>query len=530
MSAFSANERNAAVSAERILALDVGTQSVRAIAFDPRGEPVAIERLPITPYVSPRPGWAEQDPELYWRSIGEATRRLWSGGDVRPDEIAGLTLTTQRATVVCADAGGRPLRPAIVWLDGRRTPDPPMPGFPYDLAFRLLRVSDTVRGLAADTDANWIARSEPDVWAATARYGLLSAWLTWRLVGRWIDSVACQVGHLPFDFKAQRWARKGGWQWQVSPIRADQLPTLVPPGDVLGELSPTAADHLGLPAGLPLIAAAGDKQAEAIGVGALDPSIGAISYGTTATFATTHARYVEAIPLVPPYPAGIAGRYSLELQVYRGYWLVDWFRRELGLAELRRAAEAGTEPEMLFDELLASTPPGAMGLILQPTWTQGVRVPGPEAKGAIIGWGDVHTRAHLYRAILEGIAYALREGLERTEQRARVTVGELRVSGGGSRSRGALRLTADIFGLPVGRPATSETAGLGAAVVASVGLGIHSDVETAVAEMTHIAERIDPDPTTHALYDELYRSVYRRIYPRLRPLYEEIRRITRYPS
>jgi sugar (pentulose or hexulose) kinase len=405
-----------------------------------------------------------------------------------------------------------------------------MPGFPYTLAFRLLRVRETVRGLAADTDANWIARHEPDVWAATARYGLLSGWLTARLVGRWIDSVACQIGHLPFDFRAMRWARPGDWRWQVSPIRPDQLPALVPPGDPLGELTAAAADHLGLSSGLPVIAAAGDKQAEAIGAGALEPTIGAISYGTTATFVTTHERYVEATPLVPPYPAGVPGRYSLELQVYRGYWLVDWFRRELGSPETARAVELGVEPEQLLDELLDRTPPGAMGLVLQPTWTSGVRVPGPEAKGAIIGWGDVHTRAHLYRAILEGIAYALREARDRTERRSGTRVTELRVSGGGSRSAGALRLTADVFGLPVGRTHTHETAGLGAAVVASVGLGFHRDAESAVRAMTRVVERIEPDPTNQALYDDIYRSVYRRIYPRLQPLYEQIRRITGYPS
>ena len=525
------------MSAERILAIDVGTQSVRAIVFDPRGHPVASAKVPITPYVSPRPGWAEQDPELYWRSIGEACRRLWAGGGaldpigpmVRPNDIAGVAMTTLRDTVVCADAAGRPLRPAIVWLDGRRTEDPPTPGFPFNVAFRALGVTETVRALASDTDATWIARNEPDTWAATARYGLLSAWLSSRLVGRWVDSVACQVGHLPFDFKAMTWARDGDWKWQISPIRRDQLPELVPAGGLLGELSREAADHIGVPVGLPVIAAAGDKQAEAIGAGALEPDIGAISYGTTATFATTHSRYVEAIPLVPPYPAGVPGRYSLELNIYRGYWLVAWFRRELGAAEVARAAATGREPEELFDELLAATPPGAMGLVFQPTWTPGVRFPGPEAKGAIIGWGDVHTRAHLYRAILEGIAYALREGMERSEGRTKVRVRELRVSGGGSRSPGALRLTADIFGLPVGRPHTHETAGLGAAVVASVGLGIHPDIETAVREMTHVAERIEPDPAAHAVYDDLYRSVYRRIYPRLRPLYEDIRRITRYP-
>jgi sugar (pentulose or hexulose) kinase len=170
-----------------------------------------------------------------------------------------------------------------------------------------------------------------------------------------------------------------------------------------------------------------------------------------------------------------------------------------------------------------------MGLLLQPTWSPGVRIPGPEAKGAIIGFGDVHTRAHLYRAILEGLAYALREGGERAAGRAKVPLRELRVSGGGAQSPAAIQLTADIFGLPTARPHTHETSGLGAAIDAAVGLGIHPDIETAVREMTHVAEVLDPDPERHALYDALYERVYRRMYDRLKPLYQEIRAITGYP-
>ena len=150
-----------------------------------------------------------------------------------------------------------------------------------------------------------------------------------------------------------------------------------------------------------------------LGSGALEPHIGAISYGTTATINTTQRRYVEAVPLVPPYPAAIPGAWSLEVQVYRGYWMVEWFKRQFGSREVQLAEELGVTPEALFDDLLRETPAGSMGLVLQPYWSPGVRIPGPEAKGAIIGFGDVHTRAHLYRAILEGLAYALREGGER---------------------------------------------------------------------------------------------------------------------
>jgi len=184
---------------------------------------------------------------------------------------------------------------------------------------------------------------------------------------------------------------------------------------------------------------------------------------------------------------------------------------------------------VLLDELAASVPAGAMGLTLQPYWSPGVRIPGPEAKGAIIGFGDVHTRAHVYRAILEGLAYALRDGLERTARRTKVTPTSLRIAGGGSQSPAALQLTADIFGLPVARGTTHEASGLGAAIDAAVGLGIHPDIASAVAAMVHVGEIRDPDPADHARYDELYRRVYRPMYGRLRPLYREIRRITDYP-
>ena len=143
---------------------------------------------------------------------------------------------------------------------------------------------------------------------------------------------------------------------------------------------------------------------------------------------------------MPPYPAAVPGAYSLEVQVYRGYWMIEWFKREFGAAEVARARELGVDTETLFDELVAATPPGSMGLVLQPYWSPGVRIPGPEAKGAVIGWGDVHTRAHLYRAILEGLAYALREGMERTVTRTKVPVTEIRVSGGGSQSPAAVQL------------------------------------------------------------------------------------------
>jgi sugar (pentulose or hexulose) kinase len=170
-----------------------------------------------------------------------------------------------------------------------------------------------------------------------------------------------------------------------------------------------------------------------------------------------------------------------------------------------------------------------MGLLLQPYWSPGIKIPGPEAKGAIIGFGDVHTRAHVYRAILEGLAYALREGKERIEKRSGVPVTELRISGGGSQSDAAMQLTADIFGLPTSRPHVYETSGLGAAIDASVGLGLHPDFKTAVQAMTRIGKTFEPIAANHATYNALYHRVYQKMYGRLQPLYQAIQSITGYP-
>ena len=353
--------RAPAMSADHLLALDVGTQSVRALVFDPRGELVARGRIPIEPYVSPQPGWAEQDPDLYWRAIGDACAALWAGGVARPDAIAGVTLTTQRATVVVTDAAGAPLRPAIVWLDQRRAEGVPEIGGVTGLAFRALRVRRTVAAFQADCEANWLQANEPATWSRIGRYLLLSGFLAHRLTGRFVDSLAAQVGYVPFDSKALAWAKPGDWRWQAAPIDPAWLPELVPPGGRLGELTAEAAGVVGLPAGTPVVAAAADKACEVIGSGALEPDIASLSYGTTATINTTQTRYVEAVPLVPPYPSAVPGAWSLEVQVYRGYWLVDWFKRQFGAHEVAQAEGLGVEPEALFDDLVRADRAGLDG-------------------------------------------------------------------------------------------------------------------------------------------------------------------------
>jgi sugar (pentulose or hexulose) kinase len=507
---------------ENLLAIDNGTQSVRALLFDPRGNLIAKQRVPIEPYYSREPGLAEQDPDVYWRALCEACQGLWAQG-VDKSSVAAAALTTQRSTVINVDKNGRPLRPAIVWLDQRRTEGLKPVGGLWGAAFKVAGASETVAYLQAEAEANWIRAHQPGVWDETHKYLFLSGYLTYRLVGQFVDSTSCQVGYIPFDYKAQAWARSWDWKWQAVPMDSRVLPDLVPAASSLGLISASAASATGLPQGLPLIAAAADKATEVLGAGCLEPHIGCLSYGTTVTINTTHKRYIEVIPLLPPYPAAVPGQYSFEIQVQRGYWMVTWFKHQFGLREQKLADERGIEPEDLFDELVRSVPPGSDGLVLQPYWSPGLRFPGPEARGSIIGFSDVHTRAHLYRAILEGLAYAMREGAERTAKRSGIPITELRVAGGGSQSDAALQLTADVFGLPASRPHVYEASGLGAAIDAAVGAGVHPDFPAAIREMTHVRDSFEPDGSAHQRYEDLYQGVYKKMYDRLKPLYHFMR-------
>ncbi len=215
--------------------------------------------------------------------------------------------------------------------------------------------------------------------------------------------------------------------------------------------------------------------------------------------------------MIPPFPAAVPDAYSLEVQIYRGYWMVSWFKREFGHREQRhRRASAASSPKSSSTSWSTQVPPGSMGLVLQPYWSPGVKVPGPEAKGAIIGFGDVHTRAHLYRAILEGLAYGLREGGERCQRRSGVEMTEIRVAGGGSQSDAAMQITADIFGLPTARPHVYEASGPGRGDRRRGGCRDSTPTSTPRwREMTRVRRHLRArSPRTEKIYDGLYNEVY----------------------
>ncbi|MRW94041.1 carbohydrate kinase [Duganella sp. FT80W] len=513
-----------------LLSIDNGTQSVRALLFDLNGNLAAKSQIHLQAYFSEHPGWAEHDADGYWDAVAAACQQLWQTTSIPRSAVRGVAVTTQRGTVLNLDRDGKVLRPAITWLDQRRAGEQPPLRWWWRAAFKAARVDNTIAYFRREAEINWIAEHQPEIWARTHKYLLLSGFLNYRLCGRMVDSTGSQVAYLPFDYKRHQWAGARDWKWDALKIRKDMLPELVAPGTVIGAITAAAAAATGIPEGTPLVAAAADKACEVIGAGGLAPHIACLSYGTTATINTTSRKYIEVTPFIPPYPAAIPGAYSTEVQIFRGYWMVNWFKEQFGHLEQMAGAEQGMAAEALFDQLVNSVPPGSMGLMLQPYWSPGVRTPGPEAKGAMIGFGDVHTRAHMYRAILEGLAYALREGKERIENRSGVAVTELRIAGGGSQSDAAMQLSADIFGLPAARAHVYETSGLGAAIAVAVGLGLHQDFDRAIRAMTRPGQVFQPIAANRKIYEQLYRRVYLKMYKQLQPMYRQIADITGYPE
>ena len=506
------------------LSIDNGTQSIRAIIFDGNGQLIAKSKIDIEPYFSDQKGWAEQHADYFWDSLCQACQELWLKLPISKESIVAVSVTTQRATVVPMGKDNQPLRPAISWLDQRQVETKPKLGKLESAVMSLIRAKPLVDLMHSQAEANWIEQHEPDIWQQVHKFLLLSGYHNYKLTGQYNDAIASIVGFVPFEYKTQQWADEKDWKWRAMPIRPEMLPKVSPAGSVLGEITAAAADATGIPKGLPLIASGSDKACEVLGTGCIDNETGSLSYGSLATLNITSDKYLEAIPFYPAYPGVIPNTFNVEMMVQRGYWMVSWFKKEFGLKEEQLAANQDLNPEKLFDELLSKVPAGSEGLMLQPYWSPS-NGDGPETRGAIIGFNEDHTRAHLYRAMIEGLTYALREGKELLEKRSGKLISRLIVSGGGSQSDQIMQITADIFGMTVLRPHTYETSSLGAAIASAVGVGLYPDFPTAVDKMTHKGDSFDPIGMNKDLYSDLYHKVYKKMYGQLKPSYEAIRSI-----
>ncbi|KAF0236204.1 MAG: carbohydrate kinase [Prolixibacteraceae bacterium] len=514
-----------------ILSIDCGTQSLRALIFSLKGDLLAVQRVKYEPYVSLNPGWAEQDAEVYWEALITACRSLKRESPEYFGAITGIGVTTMRDSMVNVDREGKPLRPIMVWLDQRKAKPVYKPGIGMKLLIWFIGMRDSIKKAQRDGKCNWIRQKQPEIWKKTHKFLQVSGYLNYMLTGDFKDSVASQIGHVPFDYKRLKWGNPKNlltFSAKLYPVEKDKLAELVNPGEILGHITKSASTDSGLPENLPVIACGSDKGCETLGMGVLTNSIASLSFGTTATIQTTSKRYLEPIPFMPAYPAVFSGFFNPEVEIFRGFWMISWFKNEFAHKEIEEAKERGIQEEEVLNELLCQSPPGSMGLMVQPYWSPGLSQ--PAAKGAIIGFGDVHKKPHIYRAVIEGLVYALKEGKEKIEKVSKTKIHRLAVSGGASQSDEICQIAADIFNLPVIRGRTAETSGLGAAVLTAFGTGNYKTVEEAVGEMVQIKDEFYPNLNHVKVYAQLYKKVYKKMYRKLEPFYHAIRDITGYPE
>ncbi|PKM73225.1 MAG: carbohydrate kinase [Firmicutes bacterium HGW-Firmicutes-16] len=501
-----------------VLAFDIGTQSARAVLVDPRGNILYIAQKQYEqPYYSLNPGWAEQRPDFYWEIICECANRLREQAGERWKDIIAVTVATIRATNICLDENGKPLRDAIVWLDNRQAKCEKKLPLHMRALFKAINMDSTVMLQRKASFCNWLEENEPEMWNKTKYFVLLSGYMNYKLCGKIVDTDASCCGRIPFDNKTRTWMTKSNPASCVFNVKNSQRFEIVKPETVLGGITAEASLATGIPEGTPLIATGSDKNCETLGLSVISDDKAAISFGTTATIEFSTSTYVEPEPFMPAYCSVVDGRWNPEKEVLRGYWLISWFKREFAAKEVMDAESQKASPEELLNERLKEIPAGCNGLLLQPYFTADTNM--PFAKGAIIGFSDVHTRIHVYRAIIEGINYCLYSGMKKMEKRAKTKIKTLYVAGGGSQSAEICQITADMFGIPVVRTQTHEACGVGSAMVAFKALGFFKDYEEACAGMVHERNRFEPDMQVHKFYDEMSEQVFDKVFDKLLPLY-----------
>ena len=510
-----------------ILSFDIGTQSMRGMLISATGKIEAIEKIVYDePYYSKCKDWAEQNPDFYYETLCKISRLLKEKYPDLFERITAVTTTVFRDSTICLDENNKPLRDMILWLDKREidSDELPIPTLQKTL-FSIVGVTDMVDTQHRQSVCNYIMLREPEIWAKTNKYVVLSTYINYKMTGVLIDSAANQIAHMPFDYKNRKWSSKTNLTRCIYDVPEEKLCGLCNSGDIIGNISLECMKDTGLKE-VPYIVTGSDKGCETIGLSVVSENKAALSFGTSATIQFTTSKYFEPQAFCPSYPSPINGLFNPEYQVYRGYWMLSWFKKTfVNEEEYNEAKKLGISIEEYFNRHLNDVAPGSDGLILQPHFSPGVA--NPNAKGAIVGWSDVQTKYHIYRAIIEGINYHLMYGLYTMSKRGKKLIKELYVGGGGSQSDEICQLTADMFGLPVKRIQTHEACGLGSAIVGYIALGKYEDVTEAINNMVETKDIFEPDMIKHDFYYKTYKNVYLKLAKRLVPLYQITKRITK---
>ena len=504
-----------------VVAVDSSTQSTKAIIVDTAGAVWATAKRPI-PLLTPAMDHYEHDPRLWWSTtrdtIGEALSSLSERDRGR---VSAIGLTHQRESFAPFSADGTPLANGILWLDGRAAEQIARYGSAHihELSGKPAGVTPAIYKMA------WVRQHHPEYFDGADKIVDVLAYLVFNLTGTWASSTAAADSLGLFDIRRRQWSPE---LLDVAGVRADQMPQLFPPASVIATIKPELADLWGLDQPVPVVAGLGDGQAAGIGAAAVTPGVAYLNMGTAVNAGVESPTYIYD-PAFRTHVSGIPGHYVLEVLQSSGSFLADWVRDTFA-----DPAHPG-DPDVARDDRAAEAiEPGCEGLLTLPYWNA-VQSPYWDAlaRGAVIGWRGIHTRAHLYRSALEAVCFEMRRNLDHLESATGTPITELRIMGGGARSEVWRTIMADVTGVPLTVCVESEISALGAAVLAMASIGAHADylpdgspdVAASAQAMATFGETVEPDLARHDRYRRIG-AVQAKIYPQLQELFEEIAQVT----
>ena len=488
-----------------VLGIDVGTGGTRALIIDGRGRLVSSATEEHQPFASPQIGWAEQHPEDWWRATCIAVRKAIASANLSAEEIACVGFSGQMHGAVMLDEKGSVVRPALIWCDVRTEKQC------RDLTAKIGQerlIQLTCNPALANftlTKLLWVRENEPANWKRVRYVMLPKDYVRFRLTGERATDMADASGTLLLDVAHRRWSREMS---QAAEIDERLLPSLHESPAVCGKISGKDAAESGLRAGTPVVAGAGDQAAGATGMGIVSAGAVSATIGTSGVvFAATDRPALDPHGRVHTFCHAIPGRWHVMGVTQAAGLSLRWFRDTF-------ATDSSGAHES-YDQLTAEAariPAGSDGLLWTP-YLMGERTPhlDSNARGALVGLTASHTRAHVVRAILEGVAFSLRDTFTLFHE-MNVPVTSIRLGGGGARSPLWRQIQADVYGHAVEIVEAEEGAAYGAALLAGVGAGLWPTVDAACASTVRVATRVNPQPAVVATLNAAY-SAFRQIYP-----------------
>jgi xylulokinase len=492
-----------------VLGIDVGTSGTRAVIVGENGHIVASATEEHEPFASPRIGWAEQRPEDWWRACGIAVRKALAGADSHGDQIACVGFSGQMHGAVMLNASDAVVRPALIWCDVRTGKQCQELSEKIGAEWLIRLTCNPALPNFTLTKLMWVRENEPDNWKRVRSVLLPKDYVRFRLTGTKGMDVADASGTLMLDVTNRRWSNA---LMQATGMELSLLPRLFESPEICGKISAAGAAATGLSSGTPVVAGAGDQAAGAVGMGIVAPGAVSATIGTSGVvFAATDRPALDLKGRLHTFCHAVPGRWHVMGVTQAAGLSLRWFRDQFGARGDGNPKNARTAYDRLTAEA-ATAPPGSDGLLWAP-YLMGERTPhlDPNARAAFIGLTASHTRAHIIRAILEGVAFSLRDSFTLFAEMG-VPVKSIRLGGGGARSPLWRQIQADVYGQEVEILEAEEGAAFGAAILAGVGARVWNSVDVACNELVKVARRVVPQPATADQMNKSY-AAYRRMYP-----------------